>query len=203
MADGPTGEVVHGLPTNPVHLYQLSQEPDAYNNSMGCGAFSTAMALSVYDAAHYGTYETARSFFQEMIKVPFFGGTFESQNAAIARRNGFLAHSYDHGTVADLAAAIDLGAPVILLVNPTTLGIGTHDELLVGYSVDAQGAVLRLFVDNPWIASGTQPAPAGVSYPGNQIIELADLPHKWTRVFTPFFAAAEVEARWRQQTQRA
>ncbi len=202
MTDAPGGEVVHRLPHDPIHLYQYNAAAGAYENAMGCGAFSTAMALSVYDAAKYGSYDTARGFFQQMLKVPFFGGTFENQNSAIARRLGFLAYSYGYGTVADLAAAIDAGAPAIILVNPTTLGIGTHDVLLVGYSVNAQGLYLQLFVDNPAVESNNQPAPAGLSYPGNQTISLADLPHKWTGVFTPIFASAGADAQWKQRARR-
>jgi len=202
MTDTAAGEVVHRLPRDPVHLYQFNAAADAYRNAMGCGAFSTAMALSVHDPAKYGTYETARGFFQQMLKVPFFGGTFENQNSAVARRLGFLAYSYDYGTVADLAAVIDAGAPAIILINPATLGIGTHDVLLVGYSVNHDGLYLRLFIDNPAVQAASQAAPAGLSYPGNQTIELADLPHKWTHVFTPIFAAAEVDARWKQETHR-
>ncbi|HUS15343.1 MAG TPA: hypothetical protein VM536_10045 [Chloroflexia bacterium] len=203
MADNPTPEVVHRLPQQPVHLFQLNTSPEAYRNAMGCGAFSTSMALSVYDPETYGTYEMAREIFGQMLKVPVFGGTFENQNGTVARRLGFQADDYDYGTSDDLMAAIDLGAPVVILINPTKhLGIGTHDVLLVGYSVDASGACLRVFIDNPAVESGAQPAPAGLSYPGNQIIEVADLPHKWTGVFTPMFSMPEVWAQWRRQVHR-
>src|SRR4051812_36533964 len=99
----PASEIVHRLPRDPVHLYQLNAAADGYDNPMGCGAFSTAMALSVYDPARFGSYDTARHFFGQMLKVPFFGGTFEHQNAALARRLGFVAQFQDHGSVADLA----------------------------------------------------------------------------------------------------
>ncbi len=202
MADPSAGEVVHRLPRDPVHLFQLNTAPDTYNNPMGCGAFSTSMALSVYDPMRFGNYDTPRNLFSQMLKVPFFGGTFENQNGAMARRFGFLAHSYGYGTPADLAAAIDLGAPTVILINPNRLGIGQHDVLLVGYSVDVHGNFLRLFIDNPWEQAGTQPAPPGLSYPGNQAIAAADIPHKWTGVFTPIFASPDTESRWRAQTHR-
>jgi hypothetical protein len=133
-------ETVHKLPHAPVHLYQLNADPGAYSNKMGCGAFTTAMALSCYDPVRFGKYAAARRLFDRMRKVPFFGGTFEGQNAVMGRRYGFFARSYDNGTPADLAAAIDCGAPTIMLVRPGFLGIGLHDVLLVGYSVDALGS---------------------------------------------------------------
>ena len=202
MADPSAGEVVHRLPRDPVHLFQLNTAPDTYRNPMGCGAFSTSMALSVYDPARFGNYGTPRDLFSQMLKVPFFGGTFENQNAAMARRTGFCANSYGYGTLADLAAAIDLGAPTVILINPNRLGIGQHDVLLVGYSVDGQGNYLRLFIDNPWEQAGTQPAPPGLSYPGNQTIAADDLAHKWTGVFTPIFSSPDTERRWCAQMRR-
>ena len=199
MSDTPV-ETIHRLPQEPVHLYQLNQGGDAYYNPMGCGAFSTAMALSVYDPA-FGRYAQARAIFAQMLKVPFFGGTFEHQNAAVAHRFGYLADFYDQGSVADLVLAIDAGAPVILLVNPGPLGLGQHDVLLVGYS-EVGGAPLHLFLDNTALESGTQPAPDGLSYPGNQTLTAADLSHKWTGGFTPFFHDAATQARWRKATRR-
>src|SRR3954465_6489402 len=44
----------------PVHLWQWNLAPGAYYNSMGCGAFVTAMALSVYEPERFGTYDAAR-----------------------------------------------------------------------------------------------------------------------------------------------
>jgi hypothetical protein len=210
MTDQPA-EIVHQLPREPVHLWQLNSDPNTYSNPMGCGAFSTAMALSCYDPGTFGTYTAARSIFDEMRKVPFFGGTFESQNATIARKYSFFATPCGHGTVADLAAAIDLGAPTILLINPKTilsiaghnlLQIGQHDVLLVGYSVDATGAYRNLFVNNPWLAAATQSAPPGLSYPGNQTLAAATLPNVWTANFTPFFPSADAFAQWRARTGR-
>ncbi len=204
-------ETVHRLPHDPVHLFQLNTDPGTYKNPMGCGAFSTSMALSYYDAARFGTYDSAHAVFDAMLKVPFFGGTFESQNAAVAHKYNFFAAPFDHGTVADLAAAIDLGAPTVILVNPKTfvsvgdidiVRVGQHDVLLVGYSVDAQGHYINLFINNPWLQSGTQPAPAGLSYPGNQTIAVADLANKWSYCFTPFFQAADTFAQWRKTTHR-
>ncbi len=193
-------ETVHRLPQDPVHLYQLTQGQDAYYNAMGCGAFSTAMALSVYDRA-FGSYEQARAIFGQMIKVPFFGGTFEHQNAALAHRFGYVADFYMNGTLADLLPAIDLGAPVIMLINPGLLGLGKHDVLLVGYS-EAAGAPLRLFLDNTAVESPTQAAPPGLAYPGNQTLTLADLSGKWTGGFTPFFRDPATQAQWRRQAHR-
>src|SRR4051812_9164078 len=95
------GASVYGLPRAPVHLWQYNPAPDAYRNPQGCGAFSTAMALSVYDPIQYGTYAAAHRLFGQMLQVPIFGGTFESQNAVVARRVGYLALNRDHGTVAD------------------------------------------------------------------------------------------------------
>src|SRR5690242_6629106 len=74
-------EIVHRLPHDPVHLWQLSTDPGTYSNPLGCGAFSTSMGLSCYDATRFGNYDSARNIFDAMFKVPFFGGTFESQNA--------------------------------------------------------------------------------------------------------------------------
>jgi hypothetical protein len=169
---------------------------------MGCGAFCTAMALSFYNSERYGNYAAPRSIFGEMIKVPFFGGTFESQNAAIAKKHGFFAAPFDHGKVSELAAAIDRGAPTILLIRPDRFGIGHHDVLLVGYSVDANGNYVNLFVNNPEIESATLAAPLDVKYPGNQVWPVSTLPKEWTRCFTPFFATAEAFAGWRAQVGR-
>lgn len=199
-------EIVHRLPRGPVHLYQLNRDPDAYYNEMGCGAFTTAMALSCYDPARFGTYATARHIFEKMWKVPLFGGTFESQNAAIGRRYNFSTAPYDHGTVADLAAAIDAGAPTIMLVDPRRywiFEIGRHDVLLVGYSVDSQGKFLKLFVDNPANPSATLTSPAGMDYPGNEIYPVDNLHQKWTGCFTPFFASADAFAQWRAIRRRS
>jgi hypothetical protein len=199
----PAGETIHRLPRDPVHLYQLNKAPGGYHNAMGCGAFTTAMALSCYNPTRFGTYTAARFIFHKMRKVPIFGGTFESQNAAIGRRYRFSAHPYDHGTPADLAAAIDCGAPTIMLVNPGFLGIGRHDVLLVGYSVDAEGRWLRFFVDNPAVESPTQPAPPGVSYPGNESYPVDSLPARWTGCFTPFFSSQDDHLKWRMLTGRS
>jgi hypothetical protein len=197
-----TGEIIHRLPHPPVHLFQHNQAPGAYANKMGCGAFTTAMALSCYDPARFGNYAAARSIFDSMRKVPFFGGTFESQNASIGRRFKFATDNYDNGTHADLATAIDCGAPAILLVNPNFLGIGQHDVLLVGYSVDAQGRLVHFFVDNPGVESATQTAPPGLSYPGNEAYSVATLSTKWTRCFTPFFPSPDAYLKWRMLTNR-
>jgi len=210
-AKGGPSEIVHRLPRDPVHLWQLNQSPGTYNNAMGCGAFSTAMALSCYDPARFGTYEAARRIFEQMQKVPFFGGTFENQNSAIAKKYKFYSKNYDQGTVAELAAAIDHGAPAIMLIEPKTiisiaghdlLKIGQHDVLLVGYSVDECGEYLNLFINNPWLPSADQEAPPGLAYPGNQTIPVANLDKVWTNNFTPFFPTAEAWTAWRQLTNR-
>ena len=167
---------------------------------MACGAFTTTMALSVYDRARYGSYTSARRLFTQMAQVPVFGGTFEGQNAEQARQAGFIAIPNDQGTVADLVAAVNLGAPVILLVDPGVLGIGQHDVLLVGYRVGRHGRVQQLLVDDPLRATSTRAvAPAE---PGNLAIAVADLPHKWTGVFTPIFASPARAADWQAQTGR-
>jgi hypothetical protein len=197
------GEVVHRLPGDPVHLYQLDKSPGAYYNTMGCGAFTTAMALSLHDRERFGTYDAARMIFEKMRKVPFFGGTFESQNAAIGQQFNVACDPYDRGTPADLAAAIDCGAPTILLINPNFLSIGRHDVLLVGYSVDAEGRYARFFVDNPAVESDTQQAPPGLLYPGNEAYSVAVLSKKWTRCFTPFFPTDDAYLKWLLFTGRA
>jgi hypothetical protein len=200
MTDTAT-EIVYSLPTLPPHLYQLDQASGGYFNPMGCGAFSTAMALATYDPA-YGTPAAAHQLFSEMLKVPFFGGTFEHQNAALARRKGYLAQFYDRGTVAELAEAINLGAPVVLLINPGVLGIGQHDVLLVGYSVSSEGRPMNLFIDNPANGTGTQAAPPGLSYPGNETLPVGRLAGKWTGVFTPVFRDPGAQAEWLTNTHR-
>lgn len=205
------GEIVHRLPRDPVHLWQLNTDPRTYSNSMGCGAFSTAMALSCYQPDAFGNYDAARSIFSAMLKVPIFGGTFESQNAAIAHKYNFYSQAYDHGTVEDLAAAIDFGAPTIMLIHPKTifriagidlLRVGQHDVLLVGYSTDAQGSLLNLFINNPWVQEATQPAPPGLAYPGNQTLPVVHLSEDWTNCFTPFFASLNAWTQWRRATHR-
>jgi hypothetical protein len=194
------GLQVYALPQLPVHLWQNNPAPDAYRNPMGCGAFTTAMALSVYDPARYGSYAAARRLFTQMVQVPVFGGTFEGQNTEQARQAGFTALPSDHGTVADLVAAVNLGAPIILLVDPGLLGIGRHDVLLVGYRVGRNGRVQQLLVDDPLLATPTRAsAPAE---PGNRAIPIADLPHKWTGVFTPIFASRDRAANWQRATGR-
>lgn len=200
--DSATNEIVHRLPHDPTHLYQRSQDPPDYFNRKGCGAFCTAMAFSFYDSGRYGNYATPRAIFCEMVKVPFFGGTFEGQNAATGKRHGFFAAPFDHGKVSDLAAAIDRGAPTIMLVNPGKFGIGTHDVLLVGYSVDANGNHVNLFVNNPEVQNATLAAPLNATYPGNEVIPVNILPKKWTGCFTPFFASAEALTDWRAQVGR-
>lgn len=196
----PDGSQVYVLPQLPVHLWQNNPARNAYRNPMACGAFTTTMALSVYDRARYGSYTSARRLFTQMAQVPVFGGTFEGQNAEQARQAGFIAIPNDQGTVADLVAAVNLGAPVILLVDPGVLGIGQHDVLLVGYRVGRHGRVQQLLVDDPLRATSTRAvAPAE---PGNLAIAVADLPHKWTGVFTPIFASPARAADWQAQTGR-
>ncbi|HEY0071131.1 MAG TPA: hypothetical protein VGE04_14285 [Chloroflexia bacterium] len=218
MADTTAGETVHALPRlhaqsvelkqDPdavtAHLYQLNEKPGAYANKMGCGAFTTTMAISHYHPT-LGTYDTARTIFDKMIKVPHFGGTFECQNARMARQYGLLSKNYDHGTLADLQAAIDCGAPTILLVEPTgRLRIGQHDVLLVGYSLDASGKLFRFFVDNPMIESApSRESPVQAQkFPGNASYTVPELIKTWTNCFTPFFGSAEAYARWRALTGR-
>jgi hypothetical protein len=188
---------VHRLPRDPVHLYQFNSDPAAYQNAMGCGAFCTAMGLSYYDPSRFGTYAAARTIFASMLHVPFFGGTFESQNAVMARKLGYFSQPFDHGSVADLTAAIDCGAPTVLLINPGFLGIGTHDVLLVGYGTDEWGGCICLFVNNPAIETASLGAPMGLSYPGNQIFATASLQTRWTRCFTPFFDSQATFDHWR------
>jgi hypothetical protein len=196
MADIVIEGTVRRLPNPPVHLYQLNRSPDAYYNEKGCGAFTTAMALSHYNPARFGTPNAAREIFDQMLKVPFVGGTFEFQNARLAKRYGLLSKNYDHGTPADLAAAIDCGAPTIMLVNPGRFGIGQHDVLLVGYSVNSSGNWLRFFVDNPAVESAPSEAALPQEFPGNASYSVPDLSEKWTRCFTPIFESADVYARW-------
>jgi hypothetical protein len=64
--EGVATEIVRRLPRDPVHLWQLNQSPGTYNNAMGCGAFSTAMALSYYDPTRFGTYDAARRIVSRM-----------------------------------------------------------------------------------------------------------------------------------------
>jgi len=200
MRPAPDGSRVYGLPQLPVHLWQDNPAPDAYRNPMGCGAFTTAMALSVYDPMLYGSYAVAQVLFAQMAQVPVFGGTFEGENAEQARLAGFTALPSAQGTVADLVTAVNLGAPVILLVDPGLLGIGQHDVLLVGYRVGAAGQLRELLVDDPFLAAPTR-ANAPVE-PGNQAIPIVDLPHRWTGVFTPIFSSPARAADWQAQTGR-
>ena len=202
MTHPTTEEIIHKLPHDPVHLYQKNTAPGAYYNEKGCGAFSTAMALSFYDRERFGKYAAARMLFDQMLKVPFFGGTFEGQNASVGKRFGFFARAYDHGTPADLAAAIDCGAPTILLVRPGFLGIGQHDVLLVGYSVDAVGRWLNFFVDNPGIESDKLQSPPRPDYPGNEVYSVSFLSTWWTGCFTPFLGSFDAVAKWRELTGR-
>lgn len=204
-------EIVRRLPHDPVHLWQLNHDPGTYSNAMGCGAFSTAMALSCYDPKRFGTYDAAHAIFDQMVKVPFFGGTFESQNSAIAKKYNIPSAAYSNGTPADVAAAIDRGAPTILLILPKTvlsiaghdlLKVGQHDVLLVGYSVDGHGQYLNLFINNPWLPASDQPAPPGLSYPGNQTIPISAINTVWTGNFTPFFPSQQAWADWRHVTHR-
>ena len=202
MADTNVMGTVHRLPNVPVHLFQRDRNPDAYFNEKGCGAFTTAMALSHYNPARFGTPAAAREIFDQMLKVPIFGGTFEFQNARMAKHYGLFSKNYDHGTPADLAAAIDCGAPTIMLVNPGFLGIGEHDVLLVGYSVNSSGNWLRFFVDNPAVESAPSEATFPEHFPGNMSYSIPDLSEKWTRCFTPIFGSADAYAKWRALTGR-
>jgi len=195
--------IVHRLPHDPIHLYQYNNDPQAYKNPMGCGAFCTTMALAYYDLDHFGTYAAARQIFDTMRHVPFLGGTFEGENARFARKQGLFTASFDFGTVDDLTAAIDNAAPTILLINPGPFRIGRHDVLLVGYSADDAGNCVDLFVNNPAIQSDAQSAPPGLSYPGNDTIPTGTLQGKWTGCFTPIFGSSETFKRWLRQVQRA
>ncbi len=121
------GRVV-GLARMPVHLWQWNPAPSAFYSPTGCGAFATAMALSVFQPARFGSYGAARAIEAAMPVIPLVGGTPESANAVAARAAGFPAAMLDHRTVAELRAAIDSNAPVILLVDPL-LGLGRHDVL--------------------------------------------------------------------------
>ncbi|MDQ3705636.1 MAG: hypothetical protein M3437_10525 [Chloroflexota bacterium] len=224
MADTHLGESVHRLPLLHVqskelkqdpdavvaHLYQLNESPGAYFNKMGCGAFTTTMAISHYHPT-LGTYNAARTIFGQMLKVPFFGGTFESQNARIARQYGLLAKAYSRGTINDLIAAIDCGAPTILLVQPRglfrigqfeVLPIGRHDVLLLGYSRDGSGKPLRFFTDNPAVEKAPSQESGEHEYPGNEAYTVPALLATWTRCFTPIFGSADAYARWRTLTGR-
>lgn len=193
---------IHKLPILPTHLYQLNKNPKGYHNPMGCGAFTTSMALSCYNPGRFGNYSAARYIFHKMLKVPLFGGTFESQNARIARHFKFTARPQNRGTIADLTAAIDLGAPTILLINPGFLGIGRHDVLLVSYSTDPDGRPENLFVNNPAVESETQPSPPGQTYPGNETYPVATFSSRWTRCFTPIFRTPQLYAQWQSITHR-
>jgi len=201
------GEVVHRLPRDPIHLWQLNSSGGLYHHAMGCGAFSTAMAISAYRPADFISnrgYDIAHGIHDRMLKVPFSGGgTFELQNALALKAHGFQAAMFVFGTFEHLAAAIDLHAPVILLVEPVVLNIGRHDVLLVGYSRDAQGEPLHLFIDNPWLQAATQDGPGGLgglSYPGNSKITAAELHQKWTGTFTPVFPDSASFQEWRRRT---
>jgi len=208
MADnaGTVGEVVQTLPHDPVHLWQLTNNTTLYNNPMGCGAFSTAMALSVYQPAGFandGGYAIAHGIYDRMLQVPFSGGgTFELQNSMALQAHGLHAAMFLLGTFDQIAAAIDLGAPVIMLVNRVFLLIGQHDVVLVGYSRDAGGAPLHLFIDDPVIQTASQQAPAGLNYPGNDKIAAANLPGKWTGTFTPVFGDSAHFDEWRHIAKR-
>ncbi|HEX8597996.1 MAG TPA: hypothetical protein VF952_05705 [Chloroflexia bacterium] len=227
MTDNNTvaGESIHKLPRLHVqskeltqdpdavvaHLYQLNEKPGAYFNKMGCGAFTTTMAISHFHPT-LGTYDSARTIYGRMQKVPFSGGgTFESQNARIARQYGLLAKAYSRGTINDLIAAIDCGAPTILLVQPRALfqigklevlPIGRHDVLLVGYSSDSSGKPLRFFVDNPAVQSAPSQESLPQQYPGNESYTVPALLETWTHSFTPIFGSAADYARWRTRTGR-
>lgn len=198
-------EVVHRLPDEPVHLWQLTNDTTLYNNPMGCGAFSSAMALSVYQPGGFvanGGYAIAHSLFARMLQVPISGGTFELEDSMALQAEGLQASMFLLGTFDQLAAAIDLGAPVILLVNRVFLLIGQHDVLMVGYSRDATGAPLHVFIDDPAIGAVDQEAPAGLSYPGNDKIAFADLASKWTGTFTPVFKDPGTFDQWKTNANR-
>jgi hypothetical protein len=200
----PGGEVVSRLPRDPVHLWQRTDRAGLYNNSMGCGAFSTAMAISVFQPGGFvndGGYAIAHDIYDQMLKVPFSGGgTFEMQNTLALKAHGLQASMFLFGTFDHVAAAIDMGAPVIILINPIVLNIGQHDVLAVGYSRDTFGRPLSLFIDNPWDEPSTQVGPDGLNYPGNSKIAAADLPNKWTGTFTPVFGDTTTFNEWRQRT---
>src|SRR5205085_7396147 len=90
-------------------LWEWNPDPDAYS-PMGCGVFTPAMALSTYDPAGFGSYAAAHDLLAQMPQVPMIGGTFEGDNAAVARRAGFATTTFHNGTAADLMTAIDAGA---------------------------------------------------------------------------------------------
>jgi hypothetical protein len=199
LPSGTAGQLVQ-LGQLPVHLWQWNPAPDAYN-PMGCGAFTTAMALSTYEPDRFGTYQAANSIFAQMPKIPLIGGTFEGDNAKVAGLAGFAATTADHGTAADLMTAIDAGAPVILLVNPIFLGLGglgLHDVLLVGYRLDAAGMLQDVFVDDPAFGAAGGADPNAPGAPGNRMITMAELQQSWTGVFTPVFRTVADEQHWQK-----
>lgn len=193
----PNGDRLYQVGSAPIHLWQWNPVPGAYYNPMGCGAFSVAMALSVYDPLTYGSYAAAHDLYDQMNHIPLLGGTLEDENATEARRQGYAATTYYDGSLDDLTTAIDRGAPVILGVHPLLFGVGLHNVLLVGYRVDRKGALRQLFVDNPALSGTVLDDPAFAGDPGNGVIEARDLAGQWTGAFTPVFRTETDAAGWR------
>jgi hypothetical protein len=196
------GDQLYRVSSPPIHLWQWNPAPGAYYSPMGCGAFSVAMALSVYDPLGYGSYAAAHSLYDQMNRIPLIGGTLEGENAAAARRQGYAATTYYDGSLADLMTAIDRGAPVILGVHPLIFGIGLHDVLLVGYRVDRTGILRQIFVDNPAVSGTDLADPAFTGDLGNQVIAAHEMASTWTGAFTPVFRSETDAAGWRTLVNR-
>jgi len=210
MAD--PGEQVYTLNPLPTHLWQLDHaakvtvgdhEQEAYND-MGCGAFSTSIALSVF-APQRATLQAATSLYQRMRKVPFTRGTWEGENARLALEDGYVAANLSDGTPAELANLVKLNAPAVLNINPrrflAVVQYGAHDVALAGYSSDAGGAVAKIFVLDPWRETGNGSVGGHEDYPGNRYFvtgpqEGEQLSAIWTRTFTPIFRDAAQAREW-------
>ncbi|HMA35897.1 MAG TPA: hypothetical protein VKY74_15645, partial [Chloroflexia bacterium] len=198
----------YGLPRQPIHLWQHNPALDAHANPRGCGAFSTAMALSVYDPARYGRYSAARALFAQMAQVPVFGGTFENQNAVVAGQAGFMALNRDHGTVAELVAAVDLGAPVILLIAQRCVAhrpqLSRHRpaRCAAGGLPRRGGRPGARSPDRQPRPGGGDPpgGPGGTGQPGNP--DLGPPGPLDRHLFTPIFASPAVARAWQAQVGR-
>ncbi len=205
------GEQVFAVSPLPTHLWQLDKQ-DTVNvkgmseqafNDMGCGAYSTAMAMSVHDPK-YGSEQAATDLYNRMSKVFFSRGTWEGENAKQAAQAGFVSAQLHNGTADELADLIRVNAAAVMNMEPGHIlfvEYGAHDMTLVGCSTISSGAVQKIFVLDPWLPTGNGSVGGHPDYPGNRYFVTDDtygekLATMWTGTFTPIFKDADQARQW-------
>ncbi len=205
------GEQVHALDPMPPHLWQLDKAetvqskgaPESAYNDMGCGAYSTTVAMAYYDNK-FNSYQFATDLYAHMGKVIFSHGTWEGENARQAQNNGFVSAQLHNGTAAELADLIRVNAPAVLNIDPHTILMvtyGAHDITLVGFSGASDGTPLKIFALDPWLQPDSGSIANHPDYPGNRYFVANNasgdkLSALWTGIYTPIFKSAAHARAW-------